>query len=970
MKAAKLVEKVTTDAARTTAGYQKTGDLLTLPYTEKDFITQPYATVPENVQSTLIYEYLGKITLTPSGDEWFETEQAPDLIVNVEGNFDTFFEANKSQIGTVWNSWQTTWSGVVSQSTVEEFAIVGNEAGHVTRTTTTSRSDQTRSGIQTNIIPQVDLESQGSKVIQRAFIPFVRARNVTFTGIGFYPNMRLYAFFDKQDVTTFITPTSGYTTDAADVSGVVRAASPMITDATGEIKGIFAIPDPKVDGNPKFRTGEVEFRLTSSATNVTTKMPATEGQTVYNAVGILETEQETIIATRNARLEIRDVSENQSVTSSSTSNTVTPRVVEEGDDWDFDGDGDGGDPIAQTFIIAPGDGHANDGKISLNSNPTTRAAPPGRFITSVDLYFTAKDPNLPIWMEIRNTVNGTPGVKTLPFARSVKKPNEINIDSTGATATTFRFPSPVFCQQGVEYAFLVMTNSPEYKVFISRMGETTIDGSRAVSEQPHVGTMFKSHNARTWAPSLTEDISFVMRAAKFETTGGTVTLTNDTVPKKTLANNPIIFDHGNTALRVLHENHHMYSATNNVEISGVVSGASTTLAAALDSTATTFTLVSSTDFDDTSGKFRNNSSSEWFVKIGDEIIKYTAISGSTVSSAVRGQNSTTAVAYSAGTTVELYMLHGVPLTEVNKTHTAIGNIGIDSYTVSLATSPQISGGSTTAQNGGNKVVASENAMMDTGSTQLGHLKLPKTAIDSSIRPMTATSASGVQSSFVNTLPANAFDIDLDSNINFDLPHMIASEVNETLENNGAKSFFMDLKLTTQSSDVSPIIDMDRASFIAVGNRLNKIDDSSDVYPTTDFNSSLAPEGDNNAAIYLTRKVSLENPATAFKIFFAANRHNTADIEVYYKALRSDDASAFDDLGYVAFNAAGEPDATVQPSLIKTDFQQYVYTAGVTDQGEGQALDEFIAFSIKIVLKGTNSAQPPRLKDLRCIALAM
>jgi hypothetical protein len=975
-KGISLIEQATSDAQRASAGYARTGDLITLPYDEVLYQEQPYKTRVERVTPVLLANWQGRIELSPSGDEWFETETAPDLIVNVEGNFDTFFEANKSQIGTVWNSWQTTWSGVVASSST----TAADRFGHnmVSRTTTTTRSDQTRSGIQTNVIPQIDLESQGTKVIQRAFIPFVRARNVTFEGTGFYPNMRLYAFFDKQDVTTFITPTSGYTTDAADVSGVVRAASPMITDATGEIKGIFAIPDPKVDGNPKFRTGEVEFRLTSSATNVTTKMPATEGQTVYNAVGILETEQETIIATRNARLEIRDVSENQSVTSSSSSSSSVPIVQPDpGDDWDWgddggdgDGDGDGGDPIAQTFIIAPGDGHANDGKISLNSNATKRAAPPGRFITSVDLYFTAKDPNLPVWMEIRNTVNGVPGVKTLPFARSVKKPNEINIDSTGATATTFRFPSPVFCQQGVEYAFLVMTNSPEYKVFISRMGETTIDGSRSVSEQPHIGTMFKSHNARTWAPSLTEDISFVMRAAKFETTGGTVTLTNDTLPKKTLANNPIIFDHGNTALRVLHENHHMYSATNNVEISGVVSGASTTLAAALDSTATTFTLVSSTDFDDTSGKFRNNSSSEWFVKIGDEIIKYTAISGATVSSAVRGQNSTTAVAYSAGTTVELFMLHGVPLTEVNKTHTAIGNIGIDSYTVTLSTSPQISGGSTTAQNGGDKVIASENAMIDTGSTQLGHLKLPKTAIDTSIRPMTATSASGVQSSFVNTLPSNAFDIDLDQNINFDVPHMMASEVNETLENNGAKSFFMDLKLTTQSSDVSPVIDMDRASFIAVGNRLNKIDSSSDVYPTTDFNSSLAPEGDNNAAIYLTRKVSLENPATAFKVFFAANRHNTADIEVFFKALRSDDASAFDDLGYVAFNVAGEPDATVQPSLVKTDFQQYVYTAGVTDQGEGQALDEFIAFSIKIVLKGTNSSQPPRLKDLRCIALAM
>ena len=970
-KGISLIEQAETDSERATAGYARTGDLITLPYNEVVFQEQPYKTRVERVTPVLLANWQGRIELSPSGDEWFETEQAPDLIVNVEGNFDTFLEANRSRLGTVWNSWQTTWSGVVGTSTTRDGSQQTGFAGggDIITTITTTRSDQTRTGIQTNVVPQIDLESQGTKVIQRAFIPFVRARNVAFEGTGFYPNMRLYAFFDKQDVTQYITATSGYTTDAADVSGVIAAGTPLITDATGEIKGVFAIPDPKIDGNPKFRTGEVEFRLTSSPTNVTSKMPETEGQTIYNAVGILETEQETIIATRNARLELREVSSNRSVTSTNVSQTVVPLPpVQDGDDWTDWDNGDGGDPIAQTFFIKPGDGLHNDGKVAPRGGKSSQS--PGRFITSIDLYFTHKDQNLPVWVEIRNTVNGFPGPKTLPFARSVKKPSEVNADLTGATATTFRFPSPVFCQHGVEYAFLVMTSSPEYKLFISRMGETTIDGARAVSEQPHLGTMFKSHNASTWAPSLTEDIAFVMRAAKFETTGGTVTLTNDAVPTKTLANNPIIFDHGNTALRVLHQNHHMYASTNNVEISGVVSGASTTLAAALDSTATTFTLTSSTDFDDTSGKFRNNTSGEWFVKIGDEIIKYTAISGSTVSSAVRGQNSTTAVAHSAGATVEFYMLHGVPLTEINKTHTALGNIGIDSYTVTLSTTPQISGGSTTAQNGGDKVVASENAMMDTGNTQLGHLKLPKTNIETSIRPMTATSASGAQSSFVNTLAADAFDIDLDQNIDFDKPHMIASSVNETLENDGNKSFFMDLKLTTENSDVSPVIDMDRASFIAVGNRLNKIDSASDVYPTTDYVSSVAPEGDNNAAIYITRKVSLENPATALKVFFAANRHNTADIEVYYKILRSDDASAFDDLGYAPFNAAGEPDTVAQPSLVKSDFQQYLYTGGVTDQGEGTALDEFIAFSIKIVLKGTNSAQPPRLKDLRCIALAM
>ena len=169
----------------------------------------------------------------------------------------------------------------------------------------------------------------------------------------------------------------------------------------------------------------------------------------------------------------------------------------------------------------------------------------------------------------------------------------------------------------------------------------------------------------------------------------------------------------------------MYATTNNVTISGVVSDASTTLAAALDSSATTFSLVSATDFDDTSGKFSNNTSSEWFVKIDDEIIKYTAISGTTVSSAVRGQNNTTAVAHSAGATVEFYMLHGVPLTEINKTHNALANINIDSYTVTLTTSPVISGGSTTAQNGGSEVIATENAIFDTGNTQLGTLKLQR-----------------------------------------------------------------------------------------------------------------------------------------------------------------------------------------------------------------------------------------------------
>ena len=75
------------------------------------------------------------------------------------------------------------------------------------------------------------------------------------------------------------------------------------------------------------------------------------------------------------------------------------------------------------------------------------------------------------------------------------------------------------------------------------------------------------------------------------------------------------------------------------------------------------------------------------------------------------------------------------------------------------------------------------------------------------------------------------------------------------------------------------------------------------------------------------------------------------------------------MGYEFFNTDGSTDAAVATSLSNTDFQEYVYTAGVTDDGIGTPLPEFIQYAIKIVMKGTDAAEPPRIKDLRAIALA-
>ena len=39
---------------------------------------------------------------------------APVVIVNVEGNFNAVLSANRNAIGTVWNAWETTWSGTTT----------------------------------------------------------------------------------------------------------------------------------------------------------------------------------------------------------------------------------------------------------------------------------------------------------------------------------------------------------------------------------------------------------------------------------------------------------------------------------------------------------------------------------------------------------------------------------------------------------------------------------------------------------------------------------------------------------------------------------------------------------------------------------------------------------------------------------------------------------------------------------------
>ena len=92
--------------------------------------------------------------------------------------------------------------------------------------------------------------------------------------------------------------------------------------------------------------------------------------------------------------------------------------------------------------------------------------------------------------------------------------------------------------------------------------------------------------------------------------------------------------------------------------------------------------------------------------------------------------------------------------------------------------------------------------------------------------------------------------------------------------------------------------------------------------------------------------------------FDAILFSTSYIDVYQKTLRSDDTTQFEDIAWTQMTI----DKTVTESKNYTDFREYTY--------EATNLDSYIAFAVKIVMRGTNTSKPPLIKDFRAISLAL
>ena len=452
-------------------------------------------------------------------------------------------------------------------------------------------------------------------------------------------------------------------------------------------------------------------------------------------------------------------------------------------------------------------------------------------------------------------------------------------------------------------------------------------------------------------------------------------------------------------IKVNHKNHGMHAEENSVVISNVFTNEKPVkLTTDYSSDSTGNILVDNTTI---FSKFENvgvGTTNPGYILIGKEIISYTGITEGSLTGITRGIDDTLSFSYSEGVPVYKYELNGISLRRINTTHTlqdatVADPIDFDFYTIRIDTSsagktdplpygqvdrsngvfPKLYANETKSM-GGSIIKCSQNIQYEIANPNIQTTTINGTSITASMRTISGTSVDGTEISFQDK---GFTDVKLYQNNYFDSPRLICSKINE---NNflgniiGKKSLTVDLVLETGDSYISPVVDLDRASIIFTTNRINN-----PIQNYISDNRVNSLKDDPSSFVYATNIVQLEIPATSLKVLATAHVNIFSDFRVLY-SIKNDpkEESIFYPFpGYSNLTSDGRvisqslSDGTEDKKVTKTnvlgftaldlEYKEYEFTTS--------NLPPFKYFSIKIIGSGTNQAFPPRLSDLRVIALA-
>ena len=388
-----LKEVNTRNDQRVIDGYQRTGDIVTLPYTTLPLLGNSFATKTINPNPFVSLQYVGEGKLNPSIDSWYDNSVEPLIVENNTQLYSIFISKNeiKDAFSSIYNSFVVNWVGSKNYfGEITSFGSTNSDSAF-------SKVESATIASSSNVSPQnneigkglsTDTNDKGTVTTSLRF--FARSIAVKYVVRRLKPSTKLYPFLEGKDISRWVNPDNRFTGIAGNsLSGF---NGPIITDANGNASGIILIPGgyPPLQnatwtGNVdtleydstaeqvRVTTGIKTVRFTSSSSNEPKEDVDTYAEVKYYALGRLPENPATINSTAPSTFK---ANEGVQIIDSVTDVEARPN------------------PLAQTFKIENFEG--------------------GCFATGVDLFFNKKSTNIPIRVYLTNTESDKPGKYIVP----------------------------------------------------------------------------------------------------------------------------------------------------------------------------------------------------------------------------------------------------------------------------------------------------------------------------------------------------------------------------------------------------------------------------------------------------------------------------------------------------------------------------------------------------------------------------
>ena len=397
-----LREVNTREDQRSVAGYKKSGNIVTLPYSNLELLGNSFASKTLNPNPFVVIQYVGDVEVSPNIDHWYDQSIDPVVVDTNTSLFNIFLakDDSKESFSSLHNSFIVNWVG-----TAPAFTSI-NSLGEVNTQQATSGVSIASVGSSSNISPQnndigkgVQTKSVNGSLVSTSLSFFVRSIPVKYVIRRLKPNTTVNVFLEGRNINRWVNPDLRFTGIAG--NSLSSFNGQVTTDENGNASGLILIPagvpprenatwtgdvntiDYDSTGEEiRLTTGVLTFRFTSSSIDAAKETVDTYAEVKYYATGLLPENPASIVSTKPSYFKSN---EGVQVIDSNTDNPSRPN------------------PLAQTFKIENYDG--------------------GLFTTGFDLFFSKKSSNIPVKVYLTDVISGKPGKNVVPGTEKILNPN-------------------------------------------------------------------------------------------------------------------------------------------------------------------------------------------------------------------------------------------------------------------------------------------------------------------------------------------------------------------------------------------------------------------------------------------------------------------------------------------------------------------------------------------------------------------